>query len=232
VEAKYVLTPEAVGDAVLAKTAIVFLNYPHNPSGQDMPPDVYRRWVDARARHGFLLVSDEVYIDLYLGAPPHSLLEYGREGCLAVHSLSKRSGMTGYLTGFLAGDEAVIASLKRHRAGMGVASPPWIQAAAAAAWQDDAHVAERRATLGEKRQVIVEALEARGSTVYPTTSALFVWAEIPKGDDDDVACAARLASHGIVVAPGSLFGPGQSRFIRLALAPSLEACREAASIWP
>src|SRR5204862_250743 len=68
------------------------------------------------AEHGFLLVCDEPYADLYVGMPPHSALQAARKNVLAIHSLSKRSGMTGYRSGFMAGDPELIATLRDVRA--------------------------------------------------------------------------------------------------------------------
>jgi len=230
-EGRYLFGPEDVGNDALARTAIVFLNYPHNPSGQDMPPELFASWVAARDEHGFVLVSDECYCDLYFGDPPHSLLEFGREGCLAVHSLSKRSGMTGYMSGFVAGDAALLAEFGRHRSGMGVASPVWTQAAAAAAWRDEEHVERRRREFAAKRRALLEVLEARGLRVYPGNASLFLWVRVPDGETD-VSYTERLLDAGIVVGPGSLFGPGQDGYVRVALAPDLESCRAVADVWP
>jgi acetylornithine aminotransferase len=230
-ESRYLFTPDDLGDELLARTAIVFLNYPHNPTGQDMPADVFRRWIEARNEHGFVIVSDECYCDLYFGSPPHSLLEFGTEGCIVVHSLSKRSGMTGYQSGFLAGDADLLATLRRHRAGMGVASAVWNQAAATAAWLDEAHVAERRAVFGEKRRVLGELIESRGLRIYPGNASLFLWVEVPSGETD-LSFTDRLADAGILVAPGSYFGAGQAGFVRFALVPSAEECRALGEVWP
>jgi succinyldiaminopimelate transaminase len=230
-EDRYLLTPEAIGDEVLARTAVVFLNYPHNPSGQEMPAELFERWVAARDEHGFVIVSDECYCDIYFDEPPRSVLEFGRRGCVAVHTLSKRSGMTGYQTGFLAGDPEVVAVLRKFRTAMGVATPVWTQAAAAAAWRDVEHVEERRAVFAQKRSILLEMLEERGHAVYPGTAAMFLWIEVPPGETDH-EYAERLLEHGIIVSPGSFFGAEQARFIRLALSPGIDECREAAALWP
>lgn len=230
-EQRYLLTPEEVGEDALSRTAMVFLNYPHNPSGQEMTPEVFQRWVDARDEHGFVLVSDECYCDIYFGEPPHSLLEYGREGCLVIHSLSKRSGMTGYLSGFMTGDAAILETLHKKRQPMGLASPVWTQAAAAAAWREPEHVEERRMLFAEKRGILLELLESRGLQVYPSSSTLFLWARLPAGETD-ISYAERLLEVGIVVSPGTFFGEAQAGFVRVAAVPSPEDCRRAAEIWP
>jgi LL-diaminopimelate aminotransferase len=228
----YALDPDALPESVLKRASVVFLNYPHNPTGYCLSDALYRRWVEARAEYGFVLVSDECYVDLgFDGQRPKSLLQFGRKGCLVVHSLSKRSGMTGYRSGFVAGDADLIATYARFRASMGTAPQEFVQAAATVAWTDDAHVAERVAVFAEKRRVLLAMARERGLQVLGSEAGLYLWIEVPEGTDG-VAYAQRLREHGIVVAPGAFFGKGQERYIRLALVPTVDECRQVAQLWP
>ena len=228
----YALDPDALPDSVLKRASVVFLNYPHNPTGFCLPDALYRRWVEARDEYGFVLVSDECYVDLgYDGVQPKSLLQFGRKGCLVVHSLSKRSGMTGYRSGFVAGDAELIATYARFRASMGTAPQEFVQAAATLAWTEPKHVEERIATFAQKRRVLIEMCRERVLTVHGSEAGLYLWVEVPAGSDG-MGYAQRLREHGIVVAPGSFFGKGQERYIRLALVPSIDECRQVARIWP
>ncbi|GAB4160828.1 MAG: LL-diaminopimelate aminotransferase [Planctomycetota bacterium] len=231
-ENSYSMSPEAIPETALRRAAIVFLNYPHNPTGQCLSDELFRAWMEAREAYGFTLVSDECYADLYYGkTAPRSALEFGRRGCLALHSLSKRSGMTGYRSGFVAGDADLIAHFRRFRASIGTTPQEFVQAAAAAAWADDRHVEERRRTFAEKRRVLVEHFASRGMRVYPTEASLFLWVEVPERSSD-VEYADRCLERGILIGPGSYFGPGQERFFRIAMVPSVEDCHEAAARWP
>ncbi len=228
----YCPSPEDVPAASLRRAAVVFLNSPHNPSGQTMSAERLHAWVAARDEFGFVLVNDECYADLYFGGePPHSVLEFGKEGCLAVHSLSKRSGMTGYRSGFVAGCPDTIAHYRRFRASMGLASQDFVQAAATAAWSDDAHVAARRAVFGQKRAVLQQGLSSLGLETLPNEASIYLWVKAP-GRGAGVAYAARCAEQGILVAPGAWFGPGQEDWFRLALVPSVQDCQQALSVWP
>ena len=227
----YLMDPESIGAEVLRETALVFLNYPHNPTGQLMPEDAFRAWVSARDEYGFVLVSDECYADLYYEEPPRSLLEFGREGCLAVHSLSKRSGMTGYRSGFVAGDPELIQWYAKFRAGMGLAPTDMVQEAAVVAWSETEHVAERRDLFKAKRQVLLDLFAELDLTVYPGSSTLFLWVEVPSGKTDH-GYVEQLLKDGILCSPGSFFGEGQEAFFRLALVPTLEQCKKAAALWP
>lgn len=229
---RYLMDPDTVPESVLRRAAIVFLNYPHNPTGQCLPDALFQAWVEARDRYGFTLVSDECYADLwYEGHAPRSVLEFGNAGCLAVHSLSKRSGMTGYRSGFIAGDPALIAHYKRFRASIGTAPQDFVQAAATAAWNDSDHVEQRRQVFADKRRILLEHFHKLGLSVYPGTASLFLWVEVPAGSTD-VDYAARCLECGILVAPGSYFGGGQERFVRVALVPSAQDCAAATRVWP
>ncbi len=228
----YAMDPDALPESVLKRASVVFLNYPHNPTGFCLPDALFRRWVEVREEYGFVLVSDECYADLHYDGPrPRSLLEFGTKGCLAVHSLSKRSGMTGYRSGFVAGDPELIATYRKFRASMGTAPQEFVQAAATLAWTDEGHVRDRVAVFGAKRRVMLDLCRERGLPVHGSQSGLYLWVEVPAGTDG-VAYAQRCREVGILVAPGAFFGKGQERYVRLALVPTVEQCREAARLWP
>jgi acetylornithine aminotransferase len=202
------------------RVALLWLNYPNNPTGATAPLEFYEGAAELARRHGFVVASDEAYSELYFGEPPASALQVAdRTNVLAFNTLSKRSSMPGYRSGFVAGDPELIAALKRYRPNVGVAPPEIVQRAAIAAWGDEAHVDEVRERYKAKRDVMLGALALRDAG---GDASFFLWLE---GDDE---LAARWLEQGVVVAPGSFFGaPG---FIRLALVPTLEDCRRAASI--
>ncbi len=206
---------------------IVWLNSPHNPAGVVTPRSDLARFRDMAHRYEVLLCSDECYVDLYDHDPPISLLEEGgTEGALVYLSLSKRSGMTGYRSGAVVGDARAIAALKSLRTGTGTAPPEFTQAAAIAAWKDDRHVEERRLLFGRKRAIISRTMESLGYPTVGSEAGLYIWLKV----GDDLAMTERLLEHGVVVSPGRLFGPGGEGYIRLALVPGLEECKQAAEV--
>jgi len=229
---------------VLARTCIAWINHPHNPTGATVDVAYLRDQLAVARAHDVVLCSDECYQELWGDEPAPSLLEAcdgDATGALAVLSLSKRSGMTGYRSGAIVGDPALVATLRRLREDTGTASPDFVQAAAVAAWSDDAHVAERRAVFAAKRAVVLEGLAAAGIAWSGSTAGLYVWARVPEsgergtdrdgtdhdGTGDDVAYARRLLDAGVVVTPGRAFGPGGEGWFRLALVPDLDGCRAA-----
>ena len=231
----YRLELERLPRAVLARTAIAWINYPHNPTGACVDTSYLSTQLAVAREHGILLASDECYQDLWFGGDqPPSILEVAgpaATGVLAFHSCSKRSGMTGYRTGFMAGDAALLKAYRGWRAHFGVGSPAFIEQAAAAAWADDAHAVTRRTIFAEKYEVLVSGLHALGIATLPSQAGLYIWAQVPGGGDADVY-AARCLDAGIVVSPGGFFGDGGASWFRLALVPSLAGCRAALAVWP
>lgn len=228
-ENHFLLEPEEVGAAVLRETLVYWVNYPHNPTGAAAPRDYLARVGRAAKDHGFVVVSDECYCDTYFGEPPISMLEVQVENALAVFSCSKRSGMTGYRTGFVAGDPDLVAILKRFRSHPGVASPDFVSAAAVAAWSDDAHAAERREQIRAKRDLFLEFFHRRGIRCEGSDATLYLWVRVPAGATSE-SYALSLLEEGIVVAPGTAFGAGEG-YVRVALVPDVAECQEALRAW-
>jgi len=225
----FLVEPAALGPAVLDQTLLFWVSYPHNPTGALAPRDYLARVGEAARRHGFIVVSDECYADIYFGAPPPSMLQVQVENVLAIHSCSKRSGLTGYRSGFVAGDPDLVATLKRLRAHPGVASPDFVNAAAAAAWGDDVHAAERREIFRRKRALFLAFFAERGLQVRGSEATLYLWVRVPAGLDA-AGYAGRLLEAGIVVAPGTAFGAGEG-YVRVALVPTLDECQAAIEAW-
>jgi acetylornithine aminotransferase len=225
----FLLEPEALGADLLSETLILWISYPHNPTGATAPRAYLERVAAAARRHGFIAISDECYADVYFGAPPHSILEVAREHVLAVHSCSKRSGMTGYRSGFVAGDPDLVAVLRALRSHPGVGSPEFVAAAATAAWSDDAHAAERRAIFRAKRDRFARFFAEHGLEAGAADATLYLWVKVPAGHTS-ASYALRLLDEGIVVAPGTAFGAGEG-YVRVALVPTLEECDAAIEAW-
>ena len=217
--------PDRVPGEVWARTALLWLNSPHNPTGAVLDR-VSLATIAARARQGgFWVGADEAYAELYFEAPPPSMLECGSENVIAFHTLSKRSAMTGYRSGFMAGDAGLIDALRRMRPNVGVATPDFIQTAAIAAWNDDAHTADQRSRYAAKRAVFLDYFARHGFHIEASEATFYLWVRAPGGND--VAFVERLLRLGLVSLPGSYLGAGGEGFVRWALVPTLAQCREA-----
>lgn len=237
-EDRFLLRLDKIEKSILEETKIVWINYPHNPTGAVADEFYYKDIIAICREYNIILCSDECYAEIYFEEKPHSALEFGMENVVVFHSLSKRSGMTGYRSGFVAGDEKIILEYKKERANFGVASPDFIQQAAKVAWEDDEHTTQRNKIFKEKRDIFIEFFNTESMEYLYPKATFYIWVKPPKGikTKDYVK---RLLENGIVVSIGENFcasqeieeGSCESEYFRIALVPTVEECREAIKIW-
>lgn len=220
---------DAVDEDIWRRTALVWVNYPNNPTGAEAPAGLYSRLAELAVRHDFLLASDEAYSEIYFSEPPGSVLQAGCQNVIAVHSLSKRSSMTGVRSGFVAGSSDAVEALRLFRPSVGTTPQDFVQRASVVAWNDEAHVTEARERYGRKREILLPVLERKGCRNAGGPATMYLWLATPDGEGSE-PFAQRLLGHGIVVAPGSYLGPSGEGYVRLALVPTEDECRRAASI--
>ena len=208
--------------------ALYWTCYPNNPTGAVAPLSVYEE-LAARAReHGFLLCSDEAYSELWFDEPPASALQLAdRENVVVFNTLSKRSSMTGYRSGFVCAPREICDALRAFRPTVGTAPQEFVQRASVAAWSDDAHVDDVRALYARKRALLLPALEERGLRLAGSAATFYLWLDVGGPSEP---FARRLLEHGIVAAPGSFFGPAGDGYVRFALVPTEAECARAAEI--
>jgi succinyldiaminopimelate transaminase len=202
-----------------SRVRLLWVNSPANPTGRVLGVEHLAKVVAWARQHGVVVASDECYAELSWGPSVPSILDPAvcggsHEGLLAVYSLSKRSNLAGYRAGLVAGDVALVRRLLEVRKHAGLMVPWPVQRAMLAALGDDAHVAAQRAVYAARRALLWPALEAAGFTVEHSVAGLYLWCT--RGED----CWASvdwLAQRGILVAPGSFYGPAGGRHVRVAL---------------
>ncbi|MEO0998908.1 MAG: succinyldiaminopimelate transaminase, partial [Pseudomonadota bacterium] len=191
-------------------TQLVYCCSPGNPTGAVLDPAFYRRLLERAARHGFVIVADECYADIYRQDPPCSLLQAAAatgndrfERCLVFHSLSKRSNLPGLRSGFVAGDAALLERYARFRTYHGCSLPGLVQAASIAAWNDDEHAATNRERYNRKFDAVVPVLAEVWDLAAPP-GAFYLW---PRTGTDSEALARDLyAAAGVLTLPGAYLG--------------------------
>jgi succinyldiaminopimelate transaminase len=214
---------------LLSRVAVCWVNYPNNPSGSAAPLSFFEGLALLAADHGFLVASDEAYSELWFGEPPVSALQADRANIVVFNTLSKRSSMTGYRSGFVAGPAWVIEALRSYRPTVGTAPQEFVQRASIVAWNDEEHVARARDVYRRKREIILRVLARRGWRVAGGDATMYLWVAVPGGESSE-ACGERLLQHGIVVTPGAYLGESGEGYIRIALVPTIDECRRAAAI--
>jgi aspartate/methionine/tyrosine aminotransferase len=165
--------------------------------------------------------SDECYAEYTWDGPPRTILSAGAEGVVAVHSLSKRSNAAGLRAGFYAGDADLVHYLSEVRKHVGLLVPGPIQAAAAVALDDDAHVEVQRARYRERLDFFRTVLADLGVDAPVPGGGFYLWAPAPDGDA--WAFTERLAGDGgCLVSPGDLYGAAGAGHVRVALVRPLD----------
>jgi succinyldiaminopimelate transaminase len=208
--------------------ALFWVCYPNNPTGATAPLSFYEE-LTARAReHGFLVCSDEAYSELWFGEEPVSALQVADRANLVVfNTLSKRSSMTGYRSGFVCAPKPVADALRAFRPSLGTAPQEFVQRASVAAWSDEAHVEAVREVYRRKRDTLLPVLEEKGLRVAGGDATFFLWLAVEGSSE---AFARRLLEHGILLAPGAFFGPVGEGYVRMALVPTQADCERATEI--
>ncbi len=148
---------------------------------------------------------------------------------VVLNTLSKRSNMTGYRSGFIAGDPRLIAAMKALRPSTGVTPQEFVQRASVAAWSDEVHVQEQRQRYAEKRALFLDLFRRLGVEVAGSVAGMYLWVPVP-GGRPSLAWALELLERGLVVAPGSFFGPEGEGYVRMAMVATLDDCARAVEI--
>ncbi|MFZ2295688.1 MAG: succinyldiaminopimelate transaminase, partial [Polaromonas sp.] len=232
-----------VPESVWAKTQLVFVCSPGNPTGAVMRLGEWELLFKLSDKYGFVIASDECYSEIYSREEPplgglQAAAQLGRvdfKNLISLTSLSKRSNVPGLRSGFVAGDAAIIKSFLLYRTYHGSAMSPIVQAASIAAWNDEQHVIENRALYREKFAKVTPLLASVMDVALPD-AGFYLWAAIPevfKGSDTAFS-RELLALYNVVVLPGSYLAreaqghnPGAGR-IRMALVAETAECVEAA----
>jgi acetylornithine aminotransferase len=222
---------DGIATEVWERAAIVWLNYPNNPTGAVAPLAFLERAAALARRHDALLALDEAYSELWFDdGPPASGLQLGDlTNVVVLNTLSKRSNMTGYRSGFMAGDARLIAGMKALRPSTGVTPQEFVQRASVAAWGDEVHVQEQRRRYADKRARFLDVFRSQGVEVAGSVAGMYLWVRVP-GGRPSLAWALELLERGLIVAPGSFFGPEGEGFVRMAMVATLDDCARAVEI--
>ena len=238
----------SVPEATWAKTQLLFVCSPGNPTGAVMPLSEWKLLFDLSDRHGFVIASDECYSEIYFRDEPplgslQAAVQLGRadfKNLVAFTSLSKRSNVPGMRSGFVAGDAAILKQFLLYRTYHGSAMSPTVQQASIATWNDEAHVVDNRAQYRRKFEQVTPLL-AEVMGVQLPDAGFYLWCDVTTvapgsaTEGDDIAFARGLLhQYNVAVLPGSLLArqahgvnPGAGR-IRLALVADAPECLEAA----
>lgn len=236
----YLLEPWKLPIAVQKDAAAIWINYPHNPTGAMAPRSYFEAVIRWAEEHDVVVLSDDCYIDIYhprfdqpayAAQRPINPITITHKNLLSFMSLSKRSGITGYRCGYMVGDANLINPILRARANFGVGMSDMVQKAAAVAWRDEQHVAERRKLFAERMDIAGTMLKKMQMLKDIPESTFYLWCPIPstwKGDD--VSFCLKLAEHGVITSPSQWLSENMRGFVRFALVPEIPDIKYAMGI--
>ncbi len=213
---------DAIPEAVARRAALMWLNYPHNPTAATAPPEFFQRAVDFCRRYGILLCHDAAYTQVVFegdAAPSVLAAEGAREVAVEFNTLSKSHNMAGWRVGAALGRRDALEALLRLKTHADSGHfRPVMEAAAAALNGDQTWLAARNALYAARRDTAVRALRALGLEPYPARASLYLWFPLPPGWDDSLAFArAALEAAHVALTPGAVFGARGEGHIRLSL---------------
>ena len=224
-----------IDQKIIKKVKLIWINYPNNPTAAMAPEKFFKEVIDFAYDNNIVIGSDEAYTENYYNEKPRSILEFTRENVIVFHSLSKRSNMTGYRVGWVAGDENVVSLFKKVKTNIDSGTPRFIQEAAIAALKDEEHVKKMRELYAIKRDTMIDAFTKIGLPKCIPKATIYIWQKVPEGMNS-VDFAKKLLSEkiAIVCTPGAWISrefnginPGE-KFVRFALVPTVEATKQAA----
>jgi LL-diaminopimelate aminotransferase len=231
-ENNFLLELNQVPADILRRAKIVFVNYPNNPTAAVATTEYLERTVSVCRQYGILLAYDNAYCDLTFDgyrAPSIFEINGADEIALEFFSLSKSYSMTGWRLGFAAGRPNLIGALTRVKSYVDTGPFLAVQKAGAAALDHgEAIVAPIRAELQRRRDAAVKALRVGGFSVEPPKAAMYLWIPLPSAVASGVFAKRALEETGVVVLPGSAFGPAGEGFFRIALTVGPERLVQAA----
>lgn len=230
-ENDYVIQLQDIPEEIARKAKFMLVSYPNNPTAAMAPESFYHEVVAFAKKYDIIVLHDNAYSELVFdGQSCGSFLSISgaMEVGVEFNSLSKTYGLAGARIGFCVGNKEVVGMLKTLKSNMDYGMFLPIQAAAVEALTgDQAVVAETRAAYEHRRDVLCDGLIEAGWHMEKPAGTMFVWAPIPSSyQDSETFVADLLDKTGVLVTPGSAFGPSGEGYVRMALVQSEDTMKK------
>lgn len=222
---------DAIPAEVASKAKLMFLNYPNNPTGAVAPPEFYEKAIAFAKKYDIIICHDAAYQEIrFDGYNPPSFLEFpgAKDVGIEFGSCSKAYNMTGWRIGWAVGHPKVVEALGRIKSNIDSGQFQAIQAAGAAALVGPQDItAQMSKVYEERRDVVVDGLNAMGWNLAKPKSTIYVWAPVPKGYTSITFAEFVFNKTGVVITPGNGYGEHGEGFFRVALTVEKERIQEA-----
>lgn len=232
-ENDYLIDFSAIDPETARRAKLMIVSYPNNPTCAIAPPSFYRELIEFARTYDIMVLHDNAYSELtFDGVKGGSFLSYPGAMDVGVefNSLSKTYGMAGARVGFCLGNREMVEKLKLLKSNMDYGMFLPVQQAAIEAITGDQSCVERtRKAYQRRRDALCRSFAQAGWTIDPPKATMFAWAAIPKTFSSSQAFALELLEKtGVLVTPGSGFGPSGEGYVRLALVQDEDVILEAA----
>lgn len=232
-ENDYLIDFSAIDPETARRAKLMMVSYPNNPTCAIAPPSFYRELIEFARTYDIMVLHDNAYSELtFDGVKGGSFLSYPGAMDVGVefNSLSKTYGMAGARVGFCLGNREMVEKLKLLKSNMDYGMFLPVQQAAIEAITGDQSCVERtRKAYQRRRDALCRSFAQAGWTIDPPKATMFAWAAIPKTFSSSQAFALELLEKtGVLVTPGSGFGPSGEGYVRLALVQDEDVILEAA----
>lgn len=226
-EHNYVIQLKDIPEEVARRAKLMLVSYPNNPTAAMAPKEFYEELIDFARKYDIIVIHDNAYSELVFdGATWGSFLELpgAKEVGVEFNSLSKTYGLAGARIGYCVGNAQVVGMLKTLKSNIDYGMFLPIQAAAIEAISGNQDiVAETRAAYERRRDVLCDGLIEAGWQMDKPPGTMFVWAPIPaRYANSEEFVKDLLDKTGVLVTPGSAFGPSGEGYVRMALVQSEE----------
>lgn len=222
---------ENIPEDVYKRTKFMFLNYPSNPTAATTTLDVFEEAVRLAKKYRFIVSNDSAYSFItFTDEVQPSILqaEGAKEVAVEFGSLSKIYNMAGMRIGYIVGNKDIIKALATLKSNVDTCQFIPIQQAAATALNSDRQfVAELNRIYKERRDAMVEGLKAIGIDIRPPEATFYIWVPVKAGYTTEQFTAKLMEEAGIIVTPGTAFGPAGEGYFRISLTKPVEKIREA-----
>jgi LL-diaminopimelate aminotransferase len=212
---------DAIPHDALKRAKVLWLNYPNNPTGAVAELDFFNRAIEFARKNNLAICHDGPYTEVaFDGYKPVSFLQANgaREVGIEFHSLSKSYNMTGWRIGMAVGNASMVDALKRVKSNLDSGVPQAIQYAAIEAFNGPQEViAQHNNIYQRRRDLVVDVLNDIGCTTQAPKASLYVWAKVPPGYTSMEFAANLLEQVGVLVIPGTGYGPSGEGYVRLSL---------------
>lgn len=221
----------SIPEQILARTRLLWLNYPNNPTSATADRQFFTQVVELAAQYNFLICHDAAYTQVaFDGERPPSILEVAgaKEVAVEFNTLSKSHNMAGWRSGVLVGNAEAVKLLYtlKTNADSGHFLPIW-EASIAALQMAPGWIEARNAVYARRRDLVMDGLRRAGIRAQTPRASLYIWAEVPDGSSSVDFTSGLLEHRGVSFTPGTVFGPGGEGYIRISITAPEERIEQA-----